>query len=685
MKGISKELQAAFKANIREIHARVKLNFSDITLDSSVNSSSSSAIEPDFTYQMTNGNTVTEYKWLSMDGIGDMSGEWSMQPIDTTRNDLQVGYWSDTISDIDGYITAGFIITSAPRGISSIKITGDNYRSEYPVDFDVEFTNDSGVLVGTESFTGNTLVEVDYALATALTDIIKVEVIITKWSEPLTNAKGISFTTSLTKTYSESDIELFSVLEESEISNDNSIPTGNISYSSCSLSLVNRDRQFDINNIVSPLYGNIKPNTKVDIELGAKYVVDGVSTIEYFPFFSGWTGGFDAPDASMLVTTTAYDRLNRLTTTTMTPTEVLFNQTVGDICELILNDHGLSAQYINIDSRLYESTYTIPMYFIESGTHLEELKRVSEAMSLSVYSTSDVITIDSVEALSFNVIPQEEYTRSDYTNKTNKALYDTLINNMCVPYAPFIIQPSDTVYTSSTKEPDTVDALGDTTLQFVFDQNTCVNHVLTETLPSGVTITDENYYSDRAIITFNNTATTSQEITIQIDAQYYEKDNLKEYCSSDVDSIEENGLSEFTYTENDLIQTLATADTIGDYTLATYKDPFRDVTVQLTNAGNPALELTDKITVTDRYTSKSYNIVKKDTTYDGGLSMTLGAKISALTAYDFVDNNDNYIVDNDENEFIMLLSNVDNTYELVDNNSNDIVTNAGYNLAIGGV
>ena len=672
---ISTELKDAFKAYNREIHAEVTLNFSDITIDPSVLASSLEAVAPDLTAQVTLGNTVSNCKWASLDGISDMSGDYCMQPSDVNDKIHQVGFWSDAITDASGVIDTTFSITSSARRISKIDIYGDNSRQEYPVNITLIFYDSGGVL-STEYITGNTGITINYDLITELVDVIKVDINITKYSTPLTNVKILGALTSLTKTFTGSDIISFTTTEEAEISNSNTIPTGNVSYSSCSLNLVNKNRQFDINNISSPLYGAIRPSTKMDIKLGAR-TTNGV---ELFPFFSGWTGAFDAPDNSMEVSTTAYDRIERLRLTNMTPTAVQIGQTVEAIATLILNDAGIATQFIDIDTRLSETQYILPIYYISGSDHLSELRRLSEAVTASVYSVSDVIHMDSIEALSFNVETQESYGLSDYSDKTNTALYDTLINTMKVNYAPFSLGSLTEQYSTPSGDPDIVLANSNTILTFLFSDKVCVDHALTFTPPSGVTIVTQDYYSDRAVIEFNNTNLSNTNITLSIDAKNYGQDFGKTYSITDVDSQQNYGDSQFLYPDNELIQTLGLADTLGDYLLGAYKDPFRDVTVQLNNAGNPALSLTDKIAVVDRYTEKRYNIINKETSFDGGLSMVFKARIATLKDFNLVDNFGNNIVDNLGNQIIVLNTDIDDTYDITDNIGNTLINNNGFTI-----
>ncbi|MCP4255131.1 MAG: hypothetical protein GY775_17340 [Candidatus Scalindua sp.] len=675
---ITDALKAAFNSDIREIHCLTTMNFSDLTVDPSVRVVTTESNNPDFSYQIVNGNTITPTKWLSMDGIGDMSGNYTMMPSDTTANINQVGLWSANLTDATGVCDVSYDITSLARRVSDITINGDNNRGEYPVNYTIKFYA-TAVLLYTETVTGNENISNKSTLPSIQEDVTKMTINITKWSTPLTNVKIISTLTALTKTFSGTDVINFTIQEESEISNDATIPTGNITYSKGSFSFINRNRQFDINNISSPLYGSIKQTTKIDVKLGAK-TTNGV---EYIDFWSGWTQGFNAPEDSLKVSTTAYDRLERLKLSTMSPQVLQLNKTAGFLFDLILDDADIASQYRNIDSRLYESKYTVPIYYIQGSNHLTEMKRLSQALSTSVYVENDIIKVDSIEAISFNYITQESYDLSDYAQKTNKPLYSSLYNTVRVPYAPFTQGLEETVYLTPSDEKEIIQPNTTTTLTFFLDKKVTTDHNTVLTPVSGISITTETYYSDRAIIEFTSTSSSAEQVIIEIKAKNYTRLNSKFTEETDVDSKLKYGSTLFEYKKNDMIQSLDLADTIRDNILGTYKDPFRSATVVMKNAGNPALSLTDKISITDRYKSQAYSIVSKKTQFDGGLSLMLKCRKSALADYLLIDNNNNNIVDNNGNNILILIPDLVTAYQLKDNNGNDFVTNEGFKIIIG--
>lgn len=675
---ISPELQEAFKANQREIISEVIVNFSDISLNPSAQVTSAENNIPNFNSQIINGNTSTACKWLCMEGIGDMSGDWCMIPADTEQDAYQVGLWSTNLVAADGSCNVTYNIIQNPKDISTTTIYAENNRLEHPVDFSIKWFSTAG-LQYTDTVIGNTLIVYESISPTVVEDINKIEVNITKWSTPLTPVKILATLTSLEKTFTSSDIISYNIQEESEILGTSSIPTGNISYSMSDFTLLNRNRIFDINNTASPLYQQIKPNSKIDVFLGAR-TVNGIEKIRVF---SGWTEGFNAPEKSNQVTTQAYDRLKRLSLTFMSPTALQENRSVGELFELILIDADISSEFYQIDTRLYDSKYTVPVYFISSQDHLSELRRLSEAVSTSVYVKNDVINVDSIEAISFKFESQETYDQSDYTDKTNEPLYDGIYNTIKVPYTVYSKSTTVELYATPTEELESIES-GDSTVTFVLSEKSCVEQIVNYAPVAGVTITSTSLYSDRVVLGFNNTNPLPTDISLTIDGKFYSSAALKTIEKSDQDSIQEYGRNDFTFPENEILQTSGLATVISTNLLATFKDPFRDASVEFQYAGNPALELTDKITIQDKYLDQGYNIVSKKTSYDGGLSLSFKCRKAALKDSLLIDNNGNEFIDDLGNEIICLISDIVDTFDLIDDSNNEFITDNGSEIIVGG-
>jgi len=321
----------------------------------------------------------------------------------------------------------------------------------------------------------------------------------------------------VTKVFTGSDIVSYTTNSESEISDGTTIPTGNISYSTLNLSLMNKDRYFDANNLNSPIYGFSTLGSIVTVEIAILVS----SVYEYVEIFKGLSESFNATDKSSTVNATCNDRLKTLEDTEINPKQVYINQTADVLFKMILDDASVPTAKYSIDTILSESKYIIPIYFINSYTHLDELRALSEACSTSIYVENDIIKIDSVETLRQKYETQETYTISDYTDKDNAPNYDFIYNQVRTCYNSFIAQSSSTVYSTFTLDKEQI-PVGSTELTFSLNDNTCFNHSLTTvSLPAGVTVTNEDYYSDRALITFNNINATLQEVMIDIDAETY--------------------------------------------------------------------------------------------------------------------------------------------------------------------
>ncbi|MCP4268665.1 MAG: hypothetical protein GY777_24305, partial [Candidatus Brocadiaceae bacterium] len=323
MLSISDELNNAFSSTNKEIHVKAEINFSSMELDPSITATSSTAITPDDTGQLVSGNTQTPCSWATMDGTSDMSGNYCMMP--ESDSIYYVGYFG-SVSGADFSCNETIDITSRERTLSKITIHGDNSRQEYPVDYTIKVYNQA-VLLHTETVVGSSSVENEVDFGITIADITKIVINITRYSHASTSVKLIGVQTSLSRIFTGQEIESFEIIEEAEVNNNATIPTGNISYSTASINLVNVNRMFDNANTNSPLYNQLKPNSKIDISVGAKVFKNNVPSVEYVKLYSAWTESFDSKDDSMTTSTVAYDRLKRLDLTNMSPQPTLLNQT----------------------------------------------------------------------------------------------------------------------------------------------------------------------------------------------------------------------------------------------------------------------------------------------------------------------------------------------------------------------
>ena len=372
---VSDDFNTAIKANSRKILARVKINFTDLFLDPTASviletldfeteggllleteSSEQLTIEEikssrSYDGQLVNGRRGTTKKWASMDGVTLMDGTSYHAP---GTSDLaafnEIGWWGNLVSDSNGDFNYPQVVSIefSSRNITRMDLAADDKRGEWPVDFGYEFFDGLDASLGTYSVTGNGTA---YRSDTVdFTGVEKITLTMTKWSTPFTNAKLTEMSSVLEQIFEDEDIESINVTEQREISNDNSIPTGNIASSESSISLINNsDRPFDANNVNSPYYGTVRPGARVRAEIG---VLKSDGSVEYVPVFSGWSVSWSVPEQSITASTTARDRLELLTRTEISAGSVEENKTFYYWFEKVLNDAGLSSTECNIDPSL---------------------------------------------------------------------------------------------------------------------------------------------------------------------------------------------------------------------------------------------------------------------------------------------------------------------------------------------
>jgi len=702
------EFDTAIAANARKVTARIKINYTDAFLDTTI---SADSIGTDFLLedasdiiiteddqalktegnnrvsqndQVVNGRSETTHKWFSFeienllnnmitqDGqdiitedavdfiqtevdfeqpVNRLDGTWHFAPSPEAANFNEIGWWGDAVSDLNDVVPGdqGLVVTFSARRVTSFQVVGDDKRNEFPVDFTVEFYAGAS-LEGTETITTNTLVNYSQDI-TPLTGITSIELHITLWSDPYKVPKIIELVTSVFETYTSTNIKDFTVTEQREISNNNSVPTGNIASNEADLSIMNFDRRFDAGNTASPLFGLIKPNNKVDIEIG---VLTSSGMFEFVPVITGWSGGWNVPDNAIIASVRVRDRLDILNQSMITTSTVIVDNTFLDWFELVLNDGGLANTEFNIDPVLDGSIYVVPFGWFNNITHRKALQILAESASAAVYvDRSGLIQVQSVDYFEVNNLDSElSYNRSDYMDKSNQPIYENIVNKISVTTQPLEKTTSQTVYQTTSADPETILANSVTEYEITFRTKPISDGVPTVDPPvAGVTVTDSDLFAWGGTVEVTNTNASSQDFRIKVVGSTYAVEGQKTITALDQDSIDDNGTFFLNYKENDFLQNNNLAGKIANTLLKSFKDPQRDLTVTFSPGGNPALENTDRISIVDLYSTKEYNLISQRIKYDGGLSMEQKGRVTQTTVM-LTETGDNLITE--DNLFIVL-------------------------------
>jgi len=660
----------AIAADARNVTARIKINYTDAFLDPTITADSigtnmiaeddqlmitedAQAIKTEGdnrasqTDQVVNGRIETTFKWFSLETGGNLlDGTFHLMPgTQALANFNEVGWWADVPADGSGNVgNSGVVVSFSARNVTSFQVTGDDILEEYPVDFTVEFYAGAS-LEGTETVIGNTLVNYSQDI-TLLEDITSAVLDITEWSTNNKVPKIIEFVTSVFETYTADTISNFTVTEQREISNNNSVPTGNIASNEADLSIMNFERRFDANNTASPLHGLVKPNNKVDIEIG---VLTSSGGFEFVPVFTGWTGGWNVPENEITASVRARDFLEILRKSRIITSEVTVDDTFFDWFETVLQDAGLANTQYEIDTVLDGPIYVVPFGWFNNISHRDALQILAESCSAAVFvDRAGLIQVQSVEYFEINDLDSLlTYDRSEYMDKSNQPIYENIVNKINVTTQPLEKTTSVTVYQtlSSNKETAPANSVADYTITF---RNKPVSDAVPTVDPvvSGVTVTDSDLFTWGGTVEVTNTNGADTDFQIKVVGSTYAVAGQKTITALDQDSINDNGEFSFNFKENDFLQNSQLAGKIANSLLKSFKDPERDLTVTFSPGGNPALENDDRISVVDLYTTKEYNLISQRINYDGGLNMVQKGRVTQTTIM-LTEDDQNMITEND--------------------------------------
>jgi hypothetical protein len=631
MLSVSPEFETAITAPARRLTGRVKINYSDALLDPSFTATGTDENRITQTEQAANGRDNMTFKWASLEGTTTLDGTFHPAPDNSQQaNFNEFGYWNYTLSDTttkDWLTNPELTTTFSERPVTSFFIAFDIKRNEYATAFDVLFYQ-GAVLAYTEVITGNTevnrIVNVD-----RVDDCTSIVLEIKEWSEGDRLAKVSEFTPGLIQAYDESRTVTMTVLEEREISNDNSLPVGNISNNELTVEFQNIDGTFDANNTDSNVYGRVRPWVRCEPEIGVFTGTD----YEYIPLGVFWAKSWSVPELASTANLSAQDRLSLLDSTRMTTGETYIDKTISELFEIVFNDAGLDVTEYSIDSLLDADPYTIPISWFDNQTHRQAVAQLAEAAACVVYTDRNgLIIVEPVDYLFSNrQFFDREYTRSEYMDKQNPNDYSDLANRITISTTRIQDNTGEDLFKSPDDEIIGSSQTDTITIELPSGKRPAKNQVATVDPPvSGVTVAGQTWYSWGGVVEVTNSNGTAQNYKLKVVGDFFSQVGGKKYITEDTNSIASFGQLDFSYKENPFLQSLDLAQKIGDSLLDSYKNPSSNVSVALDPGGDPSLELGDKIRVTDQYLTREFNITRQQIDFNGGLSMRVDGIISRI-------------------------------------------------------
>lgn len=608
---VTQEFNNKMKAQIRTIYGKVQIDYTDPFLDQSISMQSNENANVSYPSQTADSIQEPLGKIFSLDGSCTLDGTYVLAPSPEDTEKYQMGWWGKQLSNANGDFIEPYPILTAvffSRPVHSLKVVGDSARGEYPVNFTINLYDSSNTVVYTESATANTEVIWQKVLETAVTQVVKMEFLITKWSHPGRQVKIVEFFTSIQEVYEGDDIFLINLLEEREVS-QGSLPVGNISANEIDIRLYNQNRKFDAGNKQSPLYETLKANRRIKAWIGTEN--------ELVPLGIFWSGDWNVPEGDIYASTTGRDRLELLRKSTYSTSTVQTNKTLYDLAVLILQDAELTEEEYWIDTELQK--YIIPYSYFENQSHREALRKISEACLGQIYcDRNGVIRIEGSSYLENQTETAVNITQDDYFTKDNPVKWSEIANYIEVETQPLRPDTLQEVYRSN--EVVSIGAGGTKTITAYFNSTPCINAAAS--IEGTGTIENVNYYAWGANVKIKST--TAGSFTLVINAKPLKVLNKEKAIAKDYESITDNGKLRYVFPENPLIQTKDTAQTIADKLLQYYKNPRRDIEIDW--RGNPALLLGNRVSVPDKNEINTYSVVKQEIEFDGSLRAKLSGR-----------------------------------------------------------
>ena len=610
---VTQEFNDKMRADRRQVLARVAIDYTDPFLDQSIEIETSENANISYPQQTADSVQEATHKWASLDGSWVLDGTYHLAPPPDKLSQYQFGWWGKQLAGAGGAVSAPYptlTVTHLPRPIHTLKVIGDTARGEYPVDFEIKLYAQDDTLLYTETVTGNTLVSWRKTLPSHVLDVVKQVLTITKWSHAGRQAKIIEFFTSIREVYETGDLMSLHLLEEREAS-QGSLPVGNISANELTLTLSNEDKKFDVDNEQSPLKNLLKPNRRIQVWLGA----ETSNGEEWVPLGTFWSLDWDSPDDTLEATVTARDRMELLRKSTFQTSQVLQNKSLYELAEIVLQDAGLTSDEYIIDTAL--QNIVVPYSWFNPVSYREALRKIAEAGLAAAFQNRDgKIRIESF--LLSGDGPVLEITEDDYFPPLRApSRQDQVANEIIVDTQP--LKPAsaaEEVYKSN--EPITIPGNTTKTITAYFNQPPVIEAAASlDNPPTGVSITEAAYYGWGASIKIQNINATDKQATLVIQGKPLTVQNKERAIARDEASVTENGVLQYEFPANPLVQTLDQAQAIADALLASVKDPRRDIEVDW--RGNPALLLGDRVTVK----GKDYHVIRQEISWAGYMQAKL--------------------------------------------------------------
>lgn len=401
------------------------------------------------------------------------------------------------------------------------------------------------------------------------------------------------------------DLEL---LEENATESDT--PLGAVSSNELTLTLLNTNSRFTISNTSSPYYGKVLPQVCVKPYLEVE-ISEGI--FEEITLGVYRTGNWSAPMESLEAAVTCHDRLYDIGNLDVPLLSVVFNTTIYDMFEILLQSVGLTSEDYIIDD--YLKRMKIPCgWFIK-----DKVKAALQALCLCACCTvscnrANKIVVHSNFSVSASCATMDDEVQIFTANCPQD--YSRVYSEVKLKYTYPVIETSKELISLS----QVIVPKGGITLSNIMLNSGPAATITTIALKGAKNTKLVDYTLGAWGITLILSNSQDEEtIDIQVNGCTVASNEAEYYCNNP--KLYKQIGSKLLTLETYLKQDLNFAEEYGNLILQLVSDPTAQIS--LTVRSNPLLELIDCFTVddpTDKLNSVDVLPTRFKLSFEGGLS-----------------------------------------------------------------
>ncbi|MBU3208683.1 hypothetical protein KPL28_03405 [Clostridium algidicarnis] len=671
---VSSKFKKAVYAPARTCSAKVRFEILDTTAfnDNTKTVSSEAAISrkdqlTNKVRSMTNKYAVFEKDYLKLDG------SFIIPPKPSEMIDSELGWWSDNLCDGEGVFNPHEVLEfNFTNGHSSAGMTiyFDILNNEYATNFDIDVYGTTG-LIKHYSIVNNT--DSRYIYISQLSDYKRIAITIKKWSKGYRRVKITEVDFGIIKEYTDSNLIKLNVLQEINTTSS-TLPSDELKFT-----VDNSNREFNVLNPTG-FYAYLQQGQECFVDIG---VMLEDETIEYIPIGKHYLKQWQSDEGTLTTTFTARDVIDRLSNTEV-ENNIARNITLYDLAVEVMSASNIETYVLSNNLKLIKTKGLYNKMSYRNLLQLIAIAGMCVAYSdnLGVFHMKQLISakavIDSINVTnaenisnkdqvinnildpSFNIatfekdrfkldgsfiIAEQDMSKyevgwwsnslcnndgifvttlkleinlsKDHNSKNFEVLFDTLNNEYA---ADFDLKVYDS--TGAIKINETI---VNSKSRFFYENNLLENcrkiEIVIKKWSKGIRrarVVEIGFDLPMDNITFDNIYKEPQielgQAIKSVEVTYYPTDLEKKVTYTAIDNSKEGSNLKL---ENSLINNETDAKNVADWIL---KESNNRVTFKVDWRGNPAINLTDKVSIENGYgTNNIANITKQEITYQGYL------------------------------------------------------------------